>query len=155
MAEIETLVFAALFLAQTLIYVILLRRVMTSRGITAETREALEKLRRIEETLGRLQRPASMPVPPPPPPPPPPEEPALPDSAIEALKLLRDSGPMTSTDVSRALGRSREHVSRVMKALYTRGLVSRSGKPFRYELTPRGAEVLDITGHHGRQSRVK
>ncbi len=154
MAAIETLVFAALFVAQTLIYVILLRRVMTSRGITAETREALEKLRRIEETLGRLQRPASAPVPPPPPPPPP-EEPALPDSAVEALKLLRDSGPMTSSDVSRALGRSREHVSRVMKALYTRGLVSRSGKPFRYELTPRGAEVLDITGHHDKRSRVE
>jgi DNA-binding IclR family transcriptional regulator len=49
---------------------------------------------------------------------------------------------VTSRDVSRSLGLSREHTARVMKSLHERGLVLREGKPFKYSLTPQGERVL-------------
>jgi Mn-dependent DtxR family transcriptional regulator len=68
--------------------------------------------------------------------------PPLHESAIKALQLIRERGSVTSRDVSRSLGLSREHTARVMKSLHERGLVLREGKPFKYSLTPQGERVL-------------
>jgi uncharacterized membrane protein len=70
------------------------------------------------------------------------KEAPLHESAIKALQLIRERGSVTSRDVSRSLGLSREHTARVMKSLHERGLVLREGKPFKYSLTPQGERVL-------------
>lgn len=65
------------------------------------------------------------------------------DLTHQILELL-SKGPMTSIEVQKVVGRSREHVARVLKSLYEQGLIDRdvSGKPFRYTITERGREVL-------------
>jgi predicted transcriptional regulator len=52
------------------------------------------------------------------------------------LKLLNERS-MTSREVQQAIGRSREHTSRLMKRLHEYGFVSRDtkAKPFKYALT--------------------
>jgi predicted transcriptional regulator len=52
------------------------------------------------------------------------------------LKLLNERS-MTSREVQQAIGRSREHTSRLMKRLHEYGFVSRdtNAKPFKYALT--------------------
>jgi hypothetical protein len=52
------------------------------------------------------------------------------------LKLLNERS-MTSREVQQAIGRSREHTSRLMKKLHEYGFVSRDtkAKPFKYALT--------------------
>jgi hypothetical protein len=59
------------------------------------------------------------------------------------LKLLSDR-PRTSREVQQAIGRTREHTSRLMKKLHDFGLVSRdiNTKPFRYNITDAGRETL-------------
>ena len=59
------------------------------------------------------------------------------------LKLLLDR-PRTSREVQQAIGRTREHTSRLMKKLHDFGLVSRhiNSKPFRYNITDAGRETL-------------
>ena len=59
------------------------------------------------------------------------------------LKLLLDR-PRTSREVQQAIGRTREHTSRLMKKLHDFGLVSRdiNTKPFRYNITDAGRESL-------------
>jgi hypothetical protein len=59
------------------------------------------------------------------------------------LKLLLDR-PRTSREVQQAIGRTREHTSRLMKKLHDFGLVSRdiNTKPFRYNITDAGRETL-------------
>ena len=74
----------------------------------------------------------------------------VPNTAVDALKLLKNrSDGMTSSDISRILGRSREHTARAMKLLYEKGLVDRRGKPFKYYITEKGVRFLDIMGNHG------
>ncbi|HXG07971.1 MAG TPA: helix-turn-helix domain-containing protein [Nitrososphaera sp.] len=59
------------------------------------------------------------------------------------LKLLGER-PRTSREVQLAIGRTREHTSRLMKKLHDSGLVSRDAntKPFRYSITDAGRERL-------------
>lgn len=59
------------------------------------------------------------------------------------LKLLAEK-PRTSREVQLAVGRTREHTSRLMKKLNDSGLVSRgaNAKPFRYNITDAGRERL-------------
>ena len=61
-----------------------------------------------------------------------------------ALKFL-EGGAVPTTDITKKLGRSREHTARLMKALYDRGLVERdeSAKPFVYRLTEAGKRLLE------------
>ena len=49
-------------------------------------------------------------------------------------------GPMTSRDIEVTLGKSREHVSRLMKKLFEDGFVGRdtSTRPYRYTITDNG-----------------
>jgi hypothetical protein len=59
------------------------------------------------------------------------------------LKLLAVR-PLTSREVQKSVGRTREHTARLMKRLHDSGLVSRdvNSKPFRYNITDAGRERL-------------
>ena len=65
------------------------------------------------------------------------------DSLTHVLKLITNS-PMTSRDVEVTFGKSREHVSRLMKKLFEDGFVSRdtSARPYRYTITEKGRERI-------------
>lgn len=64
------------------------------------------------------------------------------------LRLLTDR-PMTSREVQQAIGRSREHTSRLMKRLHEYGFVNRdtSTKPFKYALAE-GRRLQSIEEYH-------
>ena len=61
------------------------------------------------------------------------------DSVVHVLKLIT-KGPMTSRDIEVMFGKSREHVSRLMKKLFEDGFVGRdtSTRPYRYTITDSG-----------------
>ena len=65
------------------------------------------------------------------------------DSVTHVLKLIT-SGPMTSRDIEVTFGKSREHVSRLMKKLFEDGFVGRdtSARPYRYTITEKGRERI-------------
>jgi len=65
------------------------------------------------------------------------------DSLTRVLKLITD-GPMTSHDVEVTYGKSREHVSRLMKKLFEDDFVGRdtSARPYRYTITEKGRERI-------------
>ena len=131
MVETETIVFATLFIAQTIIYILLLRSFVMSQK--ESYRDIQSIIRRVGELERRTGDVASQ----------------LPNTAIDALKLLKEAGEgMSSTELSRRLGKSREHVARTMKLLYIRGFVERRGKPFKYYITDRGVSFLDIMENH-------
>ena len=62
---------------------------------------------------------------------------------MQILRTLSE-GPKTSTQIKDVIGRSREHTSRLMKALFEHGLVVRNdrNKPYVYELTESGKAHL-------------
>ncbi|MCS6784005.1 MAG: hypothetical protein NZ581_02260 [Candidatus Caldarchaeum sp.] len=108
--EALTLVFAGLFVVQTVIFVILYRRAVTRHSITQPASPKTERSpltddeKRPDETELRE---------------------ILHSSAVAALKVINERGSVMSSDVSRALNLSREHTARLMKTLYVRGLVKR------------------------------
>jgi DNA-binding MarR family transcriptional regulator len=57
--------------------------------------------------------------------------------------ILKDS--LTSNEIKKAIGRTREHTSRLLKKLYELQLVDRdiTTKPFRYKLTEQGREYIE------------
>jgi len=61
------------------------------------------------------------------------------------LKLIQER-PRTSREIQHAIGRTREHTSRLMKKLYGSGLVDREieSKPFRYSITEAGRMQLKV-----------
>jgi DNA-binding transcriptional ArsR family regulator len=61
------------------------------------------------------------------------------DSVVRVLKLITNS-PMTSRDIEVTFGKSREHVSRLMKKLFEGGFVDRDAsiRPYRYTITEKG-----------------
>ena len=61
------------------------------------------------------------------------------DSLTHVLKLITN-GPMTSRDIEVTFGKSREHVSRLMKKLFEDGFVGRdtAARPYRYTITDKG-----------------
>jgi len=63
------------------------------------------------------------------------------DSVTFVLKKITE-GPMTSRDIEVMFGKSREHVSRLMKKLFEDGFVGRdtSTRPYRYTITDKGVE---------------
>lgn len=65
-------------------------------------------------------------------------------TGVTVLRMLL-SGPKTSGDIRKHLGKSREHVARIMKGLYEDGYVTRSedGKPFVYDLTESGRSLAN------------
>ena len=65
------------------------------------------------------------------------------DSVVHVLQLIT-KGPMTSRDIEVTFGKSREHVSRLMKKLFEDGFVDRdtSIRPYRYTITDKGRERI-------------
>jgi len=65
------------------------------------------------------------------------------DSVVHVLKLITNR-PMTSRDIEVTFGKSREHVSRLMKKLFEDGFVGRdtSIRPYRYTITEKGRERI-------------
>ena len=65
------------------------------------------------------------------------------DSVTFVLKKITE-GPMTSRDIEVTFGKSREHVSRLMKKLFEDGFVGRdtSARPYRYTITDKGRERI-------------
>jgi hypothetical protein len=59
---------------------------------------------------------------------------------LETILELLLNGPLTSRDIQRGIGRTREHTSRVMKKLYELKYVDRdiNHKPFKYNITDLG-----------------
>jgi DNA-binding transcriptional ArsR family regulator len=65
------------------------------------------------------------------------------DTSIYILELLRES-PRTAKEIQYDIGKTREHISRLVKKLYDEGLVSRdlNVKPFVYKITDEGHKLL-------------
>lgn len=65
---------------------------------------------------------------------------------LDILKLLNDGGK-SPTEIQKIVGLSREHVSRIMKEIYSRGFVSRHTgvRPYQYTLTAEGRKLIDVT----------
>ena len=66
------------------------------------------------------------------------------DTSMYILELLRES-PRTAREIQYDVGKTREHISRLVKKLYDGGLVSRdlNVKPFVYEITDEGHKLLE------------
>jgi len=66
------------------------------------------------------------------------------DSVTFVLEKITQ-GPMTSRDIEVTFGKSREHVSRLMKKLFEDGFVGRdtSARPYRYTITDKGRERIN------------
>ena len=65
------------------------------------------------------------------------------DSVVHVLQLIT-KGPMTSRDIEVTFGKSREHVSRLMKKLFEDGFVGRdtAARPYRYTIMDKGRERI-------------
>jgi DNA-binding CsgD family transcriptional regulator len=66
------------------------------------------------------------------------------DKTELAMLQLLAPGPKTSVEIKASLKLSREHVARLLKGFFERGLVVRddSAKPFVYQLTDEGRKLL-------------
>ena len=66
------------------------------------------------------------------------------NSTIEYILKKLESNSLTTREVQRAIGRTREHTSRLMKKLFEEKLVHRdmSAKPYRYTITVEGRKLL-------------
>lgn len=118
-----TLIFATLFLAQTLIFTYLLLRLKHAlrRPIlqTALEKDSEDDLEDITET------------------------------ELKIMRELELSGMLNARELSERLRLSREHVARTLKKLVENGFLVREGKPYKYGLTSLGKKILrsrDITG---------
>jgi len=69
----------------------------------------------------------------------------LDETQLKAVVLLAES-PKNTRQLTDAIGMSREHTARLMKALFEAGLVTRNDatKPFVYQLTDRGRQYLPV-----------
>jgi len=65
---------------------------------------------------------------------------------LSILRLLV-AGAKSPIEIQKTVGLSREHVSRIMKEIYHKGLVSRETgeRPYRYKLTNNGEELIDTS----------
>ncbi|GEM_PF-4633365 len=64
---------------------------------------------------------------------------------IETLKIIGEEGEVTSSQLTKILNRSREHISRTLKSLYEKGYLERieTQRPFRYKLSQKAMEALE------------
>jgi predicted transcriptional regulator len=71
------------------------------------------------------------------------------NSTIQYILKLLHNEPKTSNEIKNAIGRTREHTSRLMKKLYEMNLVERDikNRPFRYRLTEAGNKYLHEEHH--------
>lgn len=75
------------------------------------------------------------------------KKPSTSNNVLRQILELLSKNSMTSTEIQRVIGKSREHVARLLKSLYEQGLVDRDAtkKPFRYTITERGREALSTS----------
>ena len=75
------------------------------------------------------------------------------DDVVETVLGLITDKSMTSRDIQVTLGRSREHISRIMKKLYVDGFVERNmqTKPFSYSITEKGRQRIGLDGSESSQ----
>lgn len=68
------------------------------------------------------------------------------NSTIEYILRKLEDNSLTTREVQRVIGRTREHTSRLMKKLFEEKLVHRdmSTKPFRYSITVEGRKLLSM-----------
>ncbi|MCV0372822.1 MAG: MarR family transcriptional regulator [Nitrosarchaeum sp.] len=73
-----------------------------------------------------------------------------PNDITEYVLHLITTKSMTSRDIQKALKRSREHTSRMMKKLFDEGLVERNTKtkPYTYSITEKGMERIGTIQHN-------
>jgi hypothetical protein len=73
----------------------------------------------------------------------PPHDVRLDETQLKAVILLAES-PKNTRQLTDAIGMSREHTARLMKALFVAGVVARNDatKPFVYQLTDKGRRYL-------------
>ena len=66
---------------------------------------------------------------------------------VRILRILASEGPMTASVLRERVGRSREHVSRLLKKLYDRGFIERdvSEIPYRYAVRDKVKEMLEAS----------
>jgi predicted transcriptional regulator len=66
------------------------------------------------------------------------------ETSIYILKLLQEA-PRTAREIQYNVGKTREHISRLMKKLHDEGLVDRNmnTKPFIYKITDEGRKLLE------------
>lgn len=66
------------------------------------------------------------------------------NGTVEYILKLLNTNQMTSREIQKSIGRTREHTARLMKKLYQLQLVDRnmSNKPFTYSITEEGRKQL-------------
>jgi len=133
--EVLTAFFALLFVTQTVLFIYLYKRALTQRDVTPKSQKTSQDTATKDITIPALDIQSSQNNQE--------ERIVLHSSAMAALRLIKEKGSVISSDVSRSLNLSREHTARIMKSLYLKGLVTRSGKPFRYSLTEKGLALLE------------
>lgn len=75
------------------------------------------------------------------------------DDITLQILLLITSADRTSRDIQIELGKSREHISRIMTDLFRKRYLKRTKiRPFEYSVTPKGKKILKVLK---RASRVK
>ena len=82
------------------------------------------------------------------------------NSTLDYILKLLSERPRTSREIQHAIGRTREHTSRLMKGLYEMNLVTRESniKPFKYAITDTGRIKLNAhqqTNHSDPQPAVE
>lgn len=65
---------------------------------------------------------------------------------IEVIKILSEKEEASSSDLRQVLGKSREHISRVLKTLFEKGYLERieNVKPYRYRLNKEAIQKLNL-----------
>jgi DNA-binding MarR family transcriptional regulator len=86
--------------------------------------------------------------------------PIMQNSTLDYILKLLSERPRTSREIQHAIGRTREHTSRLMKGLYEMNLVTRESniKPFKYAITDMGRIKLNAhqqTNHSDPQTAVE
>ncbi len=110
--------FIALFIAQSIIFVVLLLRLRRKLHSI--------KAQRAWEPFQIIERPSQ--------------------TTLKVLKELSASGSLEARELSKRLGLSREYTARLLKRMVEDGLVVRRGKPYRYQLTELGIRLLKEFG---------
>lgn len=62
------------------------------------------------------------------------------ESEVDVLKLLVQQ-PRTAKELSDHLNKNREYISRTLKDLYEKGLVTRQGRPYSYSSSEEGRRI--------------
>ncbi|MEN2975240.1 MAG: helix-turn-helix domain-containing protein [Candidatus Caldarchaeales archaeon] len=111
------IIFSTMFVAQTLLYTLLLLRLKKKIDNTMKKSHISQMSQHGEDIKFN-------------------------ESIIKALEVL-SKGSLSAREVSIALGLSREHTARLLKKMVESGLVVREGKPYRYRITPSGEAVIE------------